>query len=363
MAHPPVEAALRHGHRPKIDQMSLDRYENVNADLQVEYAPLMNSACMRRINAMVSRVAPTDVTVLILGDTGVGKELVARTLHLRSRRRDGPFVKINCAALPVDLLESELFGYERGAFTGADHRKAGKFEQAHRGSIFLDEIGEMPLSVQAKLLQVLQDQQFARLGGEQEIQVDVRVIAATNRDLGPYVAHGGFREDLFHRLNVVNIRVPALRERPEEIPVLIEYFLAVYRHKHGAGPRQLSRATLERLGQYTWPGNVRELENIIQRIVVLGTEMVLTELEERKRRPSRNDPDGAAASTSPDIADHVVGLKELARQTAKATEQAVLKRTLRQVQWRRVAAARRLGISYKTLLDKIKQYGLDLADS
>jgi len=331
----------------------------VNADRQAEYDPLINSACMRRINALITRIAPTDITVLICGDTGVGKEVVARTVHLRSRRRNGSFVKINCAALPIHLLESELFGYERGAFTGADHRKPGKFEQAHRGSIFLDEIGEMPLSLQAKLLQVLQDQQFARLGSEHDIRVNVRVIAATNRYLTQSVAQGSFREDLFHRLNVVNIRVPTLRERPEEIPILIEYFLAVYRHKHGGGPRQLSRATMEQLRRYSWPGNVRELENIIQRIVVLGTETVLTELEERRQGSSHNSADEVAPSTNAPVRSESVGLKELLRQTAQATEREVLDRTLRQVQWRRIAAARRLGISYKTLLDKIKQYGLD----
>src|SRR5262249_40413099 len=164
----------------------LRRSDNAKGDVPNDYEPLVNSACMRRINAMVTRVAATDVTALISGESGVGKELVARTLHDRSRRRDGPFVKINCAALPVELLESELFGYERGAFTGADHQKRGKFEQAHRGSIFLDEISEMPLSVQAKLLQVLQDHQFARLGSEHDVRVDVRVVAATNRDLIQY---------------------------------------------------------------------------------------------------------------------------------------------------------------------------------
>jgi two-component system response regulator AtoC len=348
----------------QLDEMSSKSSAKANGDLQTEYEPLINSACMRRINAMLNRVAPTDATVLISGDTGVGKEIVARTLHLRSRRRDNPFVKINCAALPVELLESELFGYERGAFTGADHQKRGKFEQAHLGSIFLDEIAEMPLSVQAKLLQVLQDQQFARLGSQHDVRVDVRIIAATNKDLTQYVTQGGFREDLFHRLNVVNIHVPTLRERPEEIPVLIDYFLAMYRRKHGGGPRQLSRATLERLRGYSWPGNVRELENIIQRIVVLGTEAVLTDLEERKNRPSPNDVNetASAATTNGRESSESLGLKELVREAVKTTEQEVLKRTLRHVQWRRVAAARRLGISYKTLLDKIRQYRLDAAD-
>ena len=338
---------------------------NAVAELPTAYEPLVNSACMRRVDAMVTRIAPTDATVLISGESGVGKELIARMLHERSHRKHGPFVKINCAALPLELLESELFGYERGAFTGADHQKSGKFEQAHRGSIFLDEISETPLSLQAKLLQVLQDHQFARLGSGRDISVDVRVIAATNRDIAHYVAAGGFREDLFYRLNVMNIRVPSLRERPEEIPILVEHFLTMYRRKHGDGPPTLSRATLEQLERYNWPGNVRELENVIQRIVVLGTDDVLTELEAPRSSPSPNAHEAtrSAKATNGHAAHEALGLKELARRAAEATEQEVLKRTLRRVHWHRVAAARQLGISYKTLLDKIKQYRLDRRDS
>ena len=334
-----------------------------SGDAPNNYEALVNSACMRRINETVTRVAATDVTVLISGESGVGKELVARTLHQRSRRKGRPFVKVNCAALPLELLESELFGYERGAFTGADHQKRGKFEQAHRGTIFLDEISEMPLSVQAKLLQVLQDHEFSRLGSEHDIRVDVRVVAATNRDLNRYVAEGGFREDLFHRLNVVQIRVPPLRERPEEIPILVEHFLALYRRRHGAGPRQLSRITLERLRRYSWPGNVRELENVIQRIVVLGTESVVAELgEPEPRLPVREIATVAPLeATNGPSTDDSLGLKELARRAAEAAEREALQRTLTRVHWRRVDAARRLRISYKTLLEKIKHYGLDSA--
>jgi DNA-binding NtrC family response regulator len=330
-------------------------------DAQNGYEALVNSAGMRLIDVTVSRVAPTDVTVLICGESGVGKELVARTLHQRSRRRDRPFVKVNCAALPVTLLESELFGYERGAFTGADHPKRGKFEQAHTGTIFLDEISEMPLSVQAKLLQVLQDHEFSRLGSEHDIRVDVRVLAATNRDLGRYVAEGGFREDLFHRLNVVQVRVPPLRERPEEIPTLVEHFLALYRRKHGGGPPQVSRASIERLTRYPWPGNVRELQNVIQRIVVLGSESVVAELDEPEPRPAPPRNGRASLSETADalLADDSPGLKELARQAVETVEREALTRMLARVHWRRVEAAHRLRISYKTLLEKIKQYDLD----
>src|SRR5215475_5150030 len=247
------------------------------------YQALTNSDAMRRLNGIVDRASASDVTVLICGESGVGKEIVARTLHERSRRRDGPFVKVNCAALPLELLESELFGYERGAFTGADRSKPGKFEQADTGTIFLDEIGEMPLPVQAKILQVLQDRQFSRLGSRADIKVDVRVLAATNKNLGQRVGQREFREDLYYRLNVINLHVPALRFRREEIPVLTERFLDFYAGEYGCPRRSLSQATLERFLSYPWPGNIRELENIITRIVVLGTEeWVASELTERR---------------------------------------------------------------------------------
>jgi DNA-binding NtrC family response regulator len=329
------------------------------------YEPLVNSDGMRLVDAAVSHVAPTDVTVLISGESGVGKELVARTIHRRSGRREQPFVKVNCAALPVTLLESELFGYERGAFTGADHVKRGKFEQAHRGTIFLDEISEMPLSVQAKLLHVLQDHEFSRLGSAHDIRVDVRVLAATNRDLGRYVVEGGFREDLFHRLNVVHVRVPPLRERPEEIPLLVAHFLALYRRQHGHGPRPLSPASLARLQRYTWPGNVRELQNVVQRIVVLGSESVVAELAEPEPPPVplQHRPMGPARVAEAGPADDAPGLKELTRRAVETVEREALERTLERVHWRRVEAAHRLRISYKTLLDKIKLYKLDAPNS
>jgi transcriptional regulator with GAF, ATPase, and Fis domain len=322
---------------------------------------LVNSASMRLIDAAVTSVAPLDVTVLISGESGVGKELVARTLHQRSHRYDQPFVKVNCAALPLTLLESELFGYERGAFTGAEHAKRGKFEQAHRGTIFLDEISEMPLSVQAKLLQVLQDHEFSRLGSEHDIRVDVRVLAATNRDLARYVAEGGFREDVFHRLNVVHLRVPPLRERPEEIPNLVQHFLALYRMRHGRGPRRLSPAMLDQLQRYPWPGNVRELQNVIQRIVVFGTESVVTELMDNRplSSPSRTGPALPAEVMEAVLVEHSMGLKSQVRRAVEIVEREALKRTLTEVHWRRIEAAQRLQISYKTLLDKIKHYGLD----
>ena len=325
------------------------------------YEALMNSPSMRAINEVVLRVAATDVTVLIWGESGVGKEVVARTLHQRSVRRDRPFVKVNCAALPAELLESELFGHERGAFTGACQRKLGKFDQAHTGTIFLDEISEMPLALQPKLLHVLQDREFSRLGSQQSVCADVRVIAATNRDLAAYVAQGGFREDLFYRLNVVTIRVPTLRERPEEIPTLVTHFLARYGQKHGREPVRISPETLDRFQQYSWPGNVRELENVIQRIVVLGTESVVEALAEIEPPPVEDRANGAEAPMADDDGelDDALGLKELARRAAELAERRALKRTLERVRWRRTEAAQRLQVSYKTLLEKIKQYELD----
>jgi DNA-binding NtrC family response regulator len=221
----------------------------------------------------------------------------------------------------------------------------------------------MPLSVQAKLLQVLQDHEFSRLGSEHDIRVDVRVLAATNRDLERYVAEGGFREDLFHRLNVVHVRVPPLRERREEIPILVEHFLAVYRAKHGGGPRQLSGASLERLQRYAWPGNVRELQNVIQRIVVLGTESVVAELGEPEPPPPPNGPAVLTEATAALLDHDSPGLKELARRAVELVEREALQVTLARVHWRRVEAAHRLRISYKTLLEKIKRYGLDGPDA
>jgi two-component system response regulator AtoC len=327
-------------------------------DVPGEYDALANSPCMRRIDATVRRVACTDVTVLISGESGVGKEVVARALHRRSSRRDRPFVKVNCAALPPELLESELFGHERGAFTGAERQAKGKFEQAHTGTIFLDEIGEMPPALQAKLLQVLQDHEFARVGGDHDIRVDVRIIAATNRDLEKYVGQGGFREDLFYRLNVLHIRVPPLRERREEIPGLVEYFLERYAGKHQRRPSRVSAETLERFRRYHWPGNVRELENVVQRLVILGDESVVDELAATRPEPEAPTP----ANETPQE-DDGLGLKDLVRRAAETAERDALKRMLERVRWRRVEAAQRLRISDKTLRDKIKHYGLDRSDS
>src|SRR5262249_54185650 len=223
----------------------------------------------RRVLKDIETVAPVDSTVLIHGETGTGKELVARALHRRSRRVSNPFVRFSCAAIPPDLLQSELFGHERGAFTGALSRRIGRFELAHRGTVFLDEIGDLPLELQPKLLRVLQEREFERVGSNQPIAVDVRVLAATNRDLRSAVAAGAFRTDLFYRLNVFPIEVPPLRERRDDIPVLVEHFVERYAKKAGKGIGRIDTRAMERLQAHDWPGNVRELQNVIERAVML----------------------------------------------------------------------------------------------
>ncbi|MGZ6237129.1 MAG: sigma 54-interacting transcriptional regulator, partial [Syntrophales bacterium] len=233
---------------------------------------IYTSEKMQRTKEIIDQVADVDVTVLFQGESGVGKEVVARYIHVNSLRHDKPFMKVNCAALPQELLESELFGYEKGAFTGAYCQKPGKFELAHGGTIFLDEIAEIPLSLQAKLLQVLQDREFSRLGGKVDVRVDVRVLAATNKNVEEAVKKGQFREDLYYRLNVVNITIPPLRERKEEIPIFFEYFIYKYGKKYNKKKNPLSERTMRALLEHHWLGNIRELENMIQRYTVFGNE-------------------------------------------------------------------------------------------
>ena len=230
---------------------------------------------MRDIQEIIEQVADTDITVLVRGESGTGKEVVARALFQLGNRRSRPFVKVNCAALPSELLESELFGFEKGAFTGAQKRKLGKFEYANRGTIFLDEISEMAPGLQAKLLQVLQDGEFSRLGGESDVRVDARIIAATNRNLEDAVKKGEFREDLYYRLNVVTIQIPPLRDRIDAVPLLVEHFLGMYNEQYNKSLEKLSDETTQLLMDYHWPGNVRELENMIKRMVVLGNEQTV----------------------------------------------------------------------------------------
>jgi transcriptional regulator with PAS, ATPase and Fis domain len=322
------------------------------SDPTVDCPFLDGSAPMRAIRTVIENVADTDATVLIRGESGVGKDLVARAIHAASARRHGPFVKVNCAAIPAELLESELFGHEKGAFTGAYRRKPGQFEYANKGTIYLDEIAELPLALQAKLLHVLQDFRFSRVGGHELLEVDMRVIAATNRNLEEAMADGEFREDLYYRLNVVEIRVPPLRERREEIPELAARFLARFNAQYGR-QRQLTPETLARLTGYTWSGNVRELENVMRRLVVLADgEQAIEALVTRHRNGRKEHCSG------PRFTLVEGGLREIGRRAAREAECEALCRVLERVSWNRAEAARILKVSYKTLLTKIAECGL-----
>jgi two-component system response regulator AtoC len=311
---------------------------------------------------LLDNIADTDVTVLIEGDSGVGKELVARRLHRNSRRRSERWVKVNCAALPPDLLESELFGYEKGAFTGALRRKEGKFEYADKGTIFLDEIGEMSLPLQSKILQVLQDREFARLGGNETIRVDVRVVCATNRDLKEAVARRQFREDLYYRLNVVNIRVASLKERKEDIPLLTRYFLHKYSEKYGRSRTEVSDSLMAHFLSYDWPGNVRELENLVKRLVILDDErFIFSEFKSKNVIPESVVPPPPLSRSVEDLdlTKGPINLKEIARKAATEAERRMIAAVLQQTSWNRRKAAKLLDVSYKTLLYKIRECGLE----
>ena len=375
-------------------------------------------SAMRHVMAMVERVADSEISVLLRGESGVGKEVIARELHRRSSRRSKPFVKVNAAALPAELLESELFGHERGAFTGAQTARIGKFEFANQGTLMLDEIGEMPAGLQAKLLHVLQDNEFTKLGSNRPVHVDVRIIAATNRDLDAMMRAGTFREDLYYRLQVIELHVPPLRERREEIPQLIEFFLVKYSERYGRPMKRPSDPLRDSLLNYPWPGNVRELENVIKRFVILQDEgLVMAELKRARANAettltSRSGvgvapavPAGSAAQAAPvapaapaapaapvataapvapvvpaapatpvapaatatavaeaeeeaATPDVHVSLPELAREAAMRAERTAIQQALDRFRWNRRKAADYLGVSYKTLLNKMKECGI-----
>jgi two-component system response regulator AtoC len=329
---------------------------------------------MRGIRRIIEEVASTNAAVLVRGESGVGKEVVARAIHAASPRRDQPFVKVNCAALPADLLESELFGHEKGAFTGAYRRKPGKFEFANKGTIFLDEIGELPRALQAKLLHVLQDFEFSRIGGPELIRVDARVITATNKNLEAALESGDFREDLYYRLKVIEIRVPPLRDRRDEIEGLASALLARFNREYHRAVA-LDAETLALFRRYPWPGNIRELENVMRRLVLLANpRQVHDELEgslhaanlrQHRDLPEPGPPQSAPpeppppASAPPKPASPLsLGLKEIARRAALDAERKALEEVLDRVHWNRTEAARILKVSYKTLLTKITECGL-----
>lgn len=309
-----------------------------------------SSPAMLKLLQTVARVAPSEATVLISGESGTGKELIAAAIHFNSPRKDGPFVKMNCAALTETLLESELFGHEKGAFTGAHRLKEGKFRQAHAGSLFLDEVGEMPLSMQAKLLRVLQERELVRVGGEQVLKVDVRVIAATNRDMSEAVRNGRFREDLYYRLNVVGLEVPPLRERSEDIPLLAQHFLKHFSEKNRKMLKGLTPQAMDRLLRHPWPGNVRELMNVIERAVVLARSEYLDAEDLLLENAPAGTEESAGAVDPIERGPADIPLEEVERMT-------ILK-TLESAGGNKSEAARRLGITRRTLHQKLKKYGV-----
>jgi two-component system, NtrC family, response regulator AtoC len=304
---------------------------------------------MQALQARLNKVAGANVPVLIQGESGTGKDIIARMIHGLSPWRGGPFVKVNCPAIPGTLLESELFGYEKGAFTGAYGAKPGRVEMAHRGTLFLDEISELDGALQSKLLQLLQDGQFCRIGAQEDKKVEVRIVCATNRQLEVEIENGTFRQDLYYRINVVNLQLPPLRERRADIADLIDYFLECYNRKYNCRARPLSPELLAVLQKYHWPGNIRELENLIKRYVILGNEEVITS-DLVAREPEYFNPDINL--------DGPISLKKLTRQATRELERKIILKVLQANHWNRKRAARALNISYRALLYKIREAGL-----
>ncbi|MEP6643467.1 MAG: sigma-54 dependent transcriptional regulator [Acidobacteriaceae bacterium] len=312
------------------------------------------SPVMRTLRSQAALVANVDIPVLMLGESGTGKEVMARLIHKLSPRAHRTFLKVNCAAVPADLLESELFGYEAGAFTGANHAKPGKFEICNKGTILLDEIGEMPPSLQAKLLHVLQDQQFSRLGSRSVIKVDVRILAATNINIPEALAEKRLREDLYYRLNAFTLQIPPLRERKEEIPILLKHFMSQLSEQYARAPLPFSPELMQACMDYSWPGNLRELGNFIKRFLVLGDEkLAVHELQPKKDGSGAQFESGGNA-----LIDAIGGLKSVARGAKDEAEAEAISRALDETNWNRKQAAALLQISYKALLYKIRQYGI-----
>lgn len=320
--------------------------ESLEKDLSGEI--IAKSQGMKRALDLAKKVAATDVTVLITGESGSGKELIAKTIHRLSDRKDNPFISVNCAAIPETLLESELFGYEKGAFTGANKQHIGKFERASKGSIFLDEIGDLSFGLQAKLLRVLQDKEIERLGGTKAIKVDLRLISATNKDLHSSIAERTFRDDLFYRIKVFEINVPPLRERKEDIPFLADYFLKKYCRSIGKNLKGVSTAAMRFFINYNWPGNVRELENLMQRAIILEDSDTITE----------NTVTGLVHDIRIKPIEKEINAKDRIEAVKSEEEKKLIIAALTETKWRRSEAAARLGISRKSLFNKMKKYGL-----
>jgi len=345
-----------------IDQCLGTNQENYTGEVEElgdEIFFVAASPNMRKLRSQAALVANVDIPVLMLGESGTGKEVMARLIHKLSPRAHRTFLKVNCAAVPADLLESELFGYEAGAFTGANHAKPGKFEICNKGTILLDEIGEMPPSLQAKLLHVLQDQQFSRLGSRSVIKVDVRILAATNINIPEALANKSLREDLYYRLNAFTLTIPPLRDRREEIPILLKHFMSRLSEQYARPPLPFSPELLAATATYPWPGNLRELGNFIKRYLVLGDEkLAINELQ------PRSDGSGAQFDASPPRSNASIGheasggLKSLARSAKDEAEAEAIAKALDETNWNRKQAAALLQISYKALLYKIRQYGI-----
>ena len=315
-------------------------------------------ATIREVSAQIQKVAATDSTALLLGESGTGKELFARAIHHLSTRREQPFVALNCAAIPEGLVENELFGHERGAFTGAGARKIGKMDLAHRGTLFLDEIGELALAIQAKLLRVLEERRFERVGGTHPVEVDVRIVVATNRDLQKLMQEKLFREDLYFRISAVPITIPALRERGKDVLLLAEYFLEKFSREFGKAGLELSQDAKERLQEYRWPGNVRELQNTMERAVILadGVGIRASSLQLPSAKP---DAESVPTGMLPEKFNWDGSLEEITERATGHIERVMLETTLRDCQWNKTRAAERLGVSPKTLLSKIRAAGLE----
>ncbi len=342
----------------KTELESKDQYANFIGDSQA----------MQKVKDIIEQVADSELTVLIRGESGTGKEIAARSLHQLSRRKKKPFVKINCAAIPRDLLEAEMFGYEKGAFTGAHKTKQGRFEVADKGTIFLDEIGDMPLELQSKLLQVLEQQEFVRVGGIHNIHVDVRIICATNHNLEGALQEHGFRDDLFYRLNEITLYLPPLRERPEDIPILANHFIEKYNRSYQKEFSHLSSDVTKRLLVFSWPGNVRQLENMIKQVVVRGDDSIITDLI----TSSTMQPVGRSYGIVPQVSSPVTfnnspdgasdySLKTRINKIVAEEEKRVISEVLSKTNWNRRKAADLLEISYRSLLYKIKDYNLNAA--
>ena len=323
-----------------------------------------DSPAMQKVKSIVDQVADSELTVLIRGESGTGKEIVARLLHNLSGRKDQPFIKVNCAAIPRDLLEAELFGYEKGAFTGAHKNKQGRFELANKGTIFLDEIGDMHLDLQSKLLQVLEQQEFVRVGGIHNIHVDVRIICATNRNLEEAIAEKGFRDDLFYRLNEITLLLPSLRERIVDIPLLVNHFIQKYEELYKKELHQLSHEVIDNLLAFSWPGNVRQLENMMKQVVVREDESIIADLiASSGSQPLHTSVQTPTTFSMPQVTEpnepKTYSLKTIIGKKIADEEKKLIAEVLHKTNWNRRKAADLLEISYRSLLYKIKDYSLN----